>query len=168
MLFAHEIFAFMSPALALEIIEQLHQDEKDVYRAILGSVCEVRKVRPVFLEHKPRTERHKAIVESLCRPKLEPAAVTVLQTWLMKKQVAVLANFLDAMGIKHENGAVEELPKEVADETLKAAVEGLLAKHPRETVAVYLRALNDLSQANWPNLGQMLESDPRLQLGDGG
>jgi hypothetical protein len=165
MLAAHEIFAFISAGLATEIVEQLHVADKGAYRSILNAVAEARHVRPVFLERKPRPERHKAIVESLGRLRLETVAITALQTWLMKKQTAMLADFLDALGIKHDKGAVEELPKSVEDEKLRAAVEGLLVKHPHEKVAVYLRAFNDLSQANWPNLAQMLESDPRLQLG---
>jgi hypothetical protein len=54
----------------------------------------------------------------------------------------------------------------VDDAKLKAAVEGLLAKHPPEAVAVYLLAFNDMNEANWPNLKAMLESDTRLQLGN--
>jgi hypothetical protein len=44
-------------------------------------------------------------------------------------------------------------------------VDGLLAKHPPEAVAVYLNAFNDMNEANWTNLKAMLESDTRLQLG---
>lgn len=165
MLAAHEIFGFMSPALATEIVEQLHAADRDAYRALLAAVAESRHVRPIFLEHKPRAEQHNTVVESLSRTRLEAAAITALQTWLLKQQTAMLTEFLDALGIKHDKGAVEELPKEMADDKLKPAVEALLAKNAPEKVAVYLRAFNDLSQANWPNLGKMLEEDPRLQLG---
>jgi len=41
----------------------------------------------------------------------------------------------------------------------------LLAKHPPETVAVYLNCFNDMNMAGWANLKTMLESDSRLQLG---
>jgi NADPH-dependent 7-cyano-7-deazaguanine reductase QueF-like protein len=41
----------------------------------------------------------------------------------------------------------------------------LLAKYPPEAVAVYLNAFNDMNQANWANLKNILESDSRLQLG---
>ena len=165
MLAAHEIFAFMSPALAMEIIEQFHSTDKAIYRTILNSVAEARHVRPIFLERKPRPDRHKAMVESLGRLHLETVAITTLQTWLMKNQTAMLTDFLDALAIKHEKGAVEDLPKSIEDDKLRAAMEGLLAKYPNEKVAVYLRAFNDLSQANWPNLASLLESEPRLQLG---
>lgn len=165
MLAAHEIFGFMSPALATEIVDQLHTSDKEAYRALMASVAQARHVRPVFLARKPRAEQHKALVESLTKPWLETAALTTLQNWLTKHQTAMLTDFLDSLGIKHDKGVVEELPKEMPDEKLKPAVEGLLSKYPHEKVAVYLRAFNSLNQANWPNLDKMLESDPRLQLG---
>jgi len=51
------------------------------------------------------------------------------------------------------------------DVKLKSAIETLLAKYPPEAVAVYLNAFNDMNEANWANLKSILESDPRLQLG---
>src|SRR5512137_2092141 len=115
MLAAHEIFAFMSPALATEIIEKFHSTDKETYRSILNSVAEARHVRPVFLERIPRPECHKAMVESLGRPRLEAVAITTLQTWLIKHETAMLTDYLDALGIKHDKGAVEELPKSAED-----------------------------------------------------
>jgi hypothetical protein len=165
MLAAHEMFAFMSPALAREIVEYLHLQERDAYRSTLNAVADLRRVRPVFFERKPRAEQHLAIIESLSRPKLELNAIAALQTWLMKSQSALLADFLNALEIKHENGAVDDLPPTMDDAKLTAAIEGILAKHPAERVALYLRAFNDLSKANWENLGKLLETDPRLQLG---
>ena len=165
MLAAHEIFGFMSPALALEIIDHLHTSDRDTYRALLAAVSDFRRVRPIFLERKPRVDQHKALVESLTKPKLELNAVAALQTWLMKNQKAMLVDFLNALEIKHEEGAVDDLPEKMEDAKLTGAVEGLLANYPHEKVAIYLRAFNDLSNANWDNLAKMLDEDKRLQLG---
>ena len=165
MLAAHEMFAFMSPGLAREIVEFLHKQEREAYRTTLNAVAELRRVRPVFLERKPRADQHAAIIESLSRPKLELSAIAALQTWLMKSQAGLLTDFLNALEIKHDNGTVDELPPTMDDAKLTAAVEGVLTKHPAEKVGLYLRAFNDLSKANWENLAKLLESDARLQLG---
>jgi hypothetical protein len=165
MLTAHEIIGFMSPKLALEIIEQTHQSEKAVYRTILNTVAEVKKVRPIFLEHKPRAERNQELLSMLVKPRLELMAVTLLQTWLLKNQAPMLADFLNALAIPHQNGAVENLPETMDDAKLKPAVDLLLSKYPREHVGVYLRVFNDLNEAKWPTLAEMLDKDPRLQLG---
>ena len=60
---------------------------------------------------------------------------------------------------------MESLPEAVDDAKLKAAVDGLLAKHPPEAVIVYLNAFNEMNEANWASLRDLLEKDPRLQLG---
>jgi hypothetical protein len=166
MLTAHEMFGFMSPALAAEIVEFSHESDKPLYRATLAAVAEMRKVRPVFLERQPRPQRTAALLASLARPALEPAAGNLIRGWLVNKQSAMLAQFLDALEIKHEKGVVEDLPATVDDAKLRAAVDGLLAKHTQEVVAVYLLAFHEMNQANWPNLKSMLETEPRLQLGN--
>lgn len=165
MLTAHEIFVFMPQPLALEIIDTLHTTQKEIYRAALATVAESRKVRVLFLERKPRSEQHKDIFASVCKPGLDALALNLLQAWLLKSQSAMLADFLNALGVKHDQGLVEELPATMPDEKLKPAIEAVLAKHPHQKVAVYLRAFNDLNETNWPNLAEMLDKDARLQLG---
>ena len=165
MLTAHEIFGFMSPALAVEIVDHLHTSEKEVYRAALQAVAEAKKVRPLFLERKAKSDRHREMAEALAKPRLDFVALNALQTWLLKKQTALLVDFLDTLGIPHKNGVVDDLPTTVPEDKLKATVDQLLARHPREHVAVYLRAFNDLNEAGWPVLGEMLDRDERLQLG---
>ena len=165
MLTCHELFGFMTPALAGEILNFAFEEDKDLYRAALNAVAESRKVRPVFLERQPRTQRHAGMLAAFTRPAMEQIAGNLLRSWLVKKQKAMLIDFMDWLGFTHEQGAVEDLPESVDDEKLKTAVDALLVKHPPEAVAVYLNAFNDMNSANWPNLKTMLETDPRLQLG---
>lgn len=165
MLKSHELFGFMSPALANEIITFADESEKPTYKATLSAVANARHLRPVFLERQPRPQRHATMLATLNRPALDLAAGTLIRAWLVKKHKALLVDFLDALGIEHKEGVVEDLPATMDDAKLKAAVEALLAKHPPEVVAVYLNAFNDMNEANWTNLKTMLESDARLQLG---
>ena len=166
MLTSHEMFGFMSSALAGEILAFTFESDKPLYRTALNAVAEIRKVRPVFLERQPKTQRHATMLTVISRPAMEVVASSLIRNWLVKKENAMLVEFLDALEIPHEKGVVENLPSAADDAKLKAAVEGLLAKHPPETVAVYLLAFNDMNEANWPNLKAMLESDTRLQLGN--
>ena len=155
----------MSPSLADEIVTFTHETDKPVYKATLAAVAQARHVRPVFLERQPRPQQHAEIIASLARPALEAAAGGLIRAWLVKKHEAMLVDFLNALGIKNEKGVVDDLPKEMDDAKLKSAIEILLAKHPPETVAVYLNAFNDMNEAHWANLKTLLESDARLQLG---
>jgi len=165
MLTPHELFGFMSPALANEILAFAHEADKPLYRATVAAVAQLRKVRPIFLERQPRVQRDAAVVAALARPALDAITGNLIRSWLVKKHGAMLAEFLDHLGIKHEAGVVEGLPDAVEDAQVVSAVELLLSKHPAETVAVYLNAFRDMNDVAWPALKRVLETDSRLQLG---
>ena len=105
------------------------------------------------------------MVATLSKPALEVVAANLIRTWLLKKYNGMLVDFLDALGIPHKEGVVEDLPASVEDDKLRAAVDAGLAKYPPEVVAVYLNAFSDINDVEWPNLKTMLETDKRLQLG---
>src|SRR5438876_11328843 len=107
---SHELFAAMPPALVSEILEYHFAHDKKLYRAALEAVAQARKVRAVFLERQPRHERHATVAAALTRPGLELAADSLLRNWLLKKYTPLLTDFLDALKITHEKGAVENLP----------------------------------------------------------
>ena len=161
---SHELFAAIPQSLALEILEYTLANDKLLYRGALDAVAQARKVRGVFLERQPRTERHNLMIASLGRPALNLAADSLIRNWLLKKHTALLTDFLDALKIPHEKGAVENLPASVDDALLQSAIESLLAKYAPEIVALYLQAFNDLNEAKWTNLEMALANDPRLKL----
>ena len=165
MLTAHELLGFMPPELSAEILEYAHQSQKELYKATLAAVAQARKVRPVFLQRQPRAERHVTMLSALTRPAMEPAAGGLVRGWLLKRHTALLADFLDALGVPHKDGIVEDLPETMDDTKLRAAVDTVLAKHPPEVVIVYLHAFYEMNQAHWPNLKALLETEPRLQFG---
>jgi hypothetical protein len=165
MLSAYELFGFMSPALANEIVESTFTHNKELYKTTLAAVAEARKVRPVFLQRKPRVDRHKDMIDMLGRPRMNVAAATLIRGWLMKSETALLSDFLNTLGIEHKEGAVDDLPGAVDDEKLNAAIQFLLDKHPAEKVAVYLNAFAEMNEVDWPNLKTALDAESRLQLG---
>jgi len=165
MLSSHELFGFMSPALANDILGYIFESDKPTYKATMNAVAEARKLRPVFLERQPRLQRHALMMASLSKPGSEMIAASLLRAWLMQKQNAMLVDFLNALSLPHDKGVVENLPPSVPDDQLKAAVDLLLSKYPAETVALYLNAFNGMNEAHWDNLKAMLETDSRLQLG---
>lgn len=164
MMTCHELLGFMSPPLANEIIEFAFATDKKLYRATMDAVAEAMKLRPVFLERKPRAERHVHMLSMLTRPRFEAVSANLVRGWLVQGQPAMLGDFLDALGVPHQKGVVESFPATVDDAKLKAAVALLLEKHPREKVIVYLNAFCSMNEVQWPNLEALIESDARLQL----
>ena len=106
------------------------------------------------------------MLASLARPGLEMITANLIRTWLLKKYKDMLCDFLDALGISHKDGVVEDLPQTIDDAKLNTAVDKLLGKYQREVVAVYLHAFQEMNEVQWPNLKSLLESDKRLELGE--
>jgi len=161
----HRMFGALSPALASEILEFTFANDKPLYRATIEAVAQSRKLRPVFLERQPRAERHAGLISTLGRPTLGLAGDTLIRNWLVKQQTALLTDFLDALNIPHEKGVLQDVPPSVDDAALQSAIEGLLARHPREIVALYLHAFQQMNEGGWANLDAHLQTDPRLRLG---
>lgn len=161
----HAIFSQMTPDLAFQIFGFLFEKEKPLYKATLEALAKKRNLRPVFVERKPRNERFLWMKDSLARPVNDGVAAHLLQVWLVAAQAPLLCDFLDALGIAHdENGTVEELPPAPAKEKIEAAIEALLAKHEADVVAVYLHTFQALHEnGGWPTLGETLEADARLK-----
>ena len=164
MMTLNEIIGFISPELANEILDDVFQDDKALYKAISAETAATLKLRPVFFEQKPRRERNKIILDLLTRPRMQNTAATLLRGWLVKTESQMLADFLDELGVAHKNGVVEDFPETVDESKLNAAVDKLLEKYPHEKVLVYLNSFSAMNDAPWEPLTRRLQEDKRLQL----
>lgn len=160
----YQMFAALSPELATQILEDLFVVHKELYNTALAMSAQSLKVRPIFLQRQPRPVRNRRMITALTHADMNIITGNVIGGWLLKTQVALLGDFLDALKIPHEKGVVENLPKTVDDATLNAAIDGLLAKYPQEVTTLYLQAFHEINDADWPNLTLLLRDDIRLQL----
>jgi hypothetical protein len=139
--------------------------EKPVYKAMIQNIASRRKLRPIFIERKPKSERHIWLQQALSLKGSDDLAIQLLQIWLLGAYREMICDFLDLLGIKHDGkGVVDDLPPEPAREALTEAITKLLEKHPREVVAVYLHAFQAMDDTGWSTLGEVLSADPRIFL----
>jgi hypothetical protein len=161
----HEIFTRMPPPASAQLFAYIGDNEKALMKATIETLCRQRKLRPVFIERKPKVERIAWLREALGRKQNEAVAANLLQIWLVGAQSAMLCEFLDGLGIVHdEHGTIEELPPAPPKEKLKQVVDGLLGKHDPAIVAVYLHAFQATDEKGWDTLKDLLAEDPRLRL----
>ena len=163
---SYEIFGRCSSQLANEIFGYLQEKEKPVYRAVIQNLANQRKLRPVFIERKPKPERHVWLQQALARKPADDLATQVLQIWLLGGQQPLICEFLDTLEIKHDGkGVVDQLPAEPELPKLQAAIDLILQDHSPETVTIYLHIFRMMDDADWKHLGVILDSDGRLALG---
>jgi hypothetical protein len=164
MLTFHELIGFMSPKMANRILEDTQANNREVYRALVASMAQAQKMRPVFIGRQPKERRHKSFVQMLSRAGSEEHAGNLIRGWLFKEHKDVLTGFLGKLGIEHEEGMVNDLPESISDDALNGAVNLLIEKYDQELVAVYLTAFNASNENRWGNLDTLLAEDERLQF----
>ena len=162
---AHEIYQRISPALNESLLSALFASDKPAYKATLTALGNQRKLRPIYLERKPRAERHTWMQQAMGQKVSDEIALNLLQFWLLTSQQPMLTDFLDGLGISHDGkGAVEEMPESPDREKLSSAIDTLLAKYPHENVAVYLQTFQSMNDPIWAPLDDILATDERLRL----
>ncbi|MEQ1862058.1 MAG: hypothetical protein ABMA13_19240 [Chthoniobacteraceae bacterium] len=162
----HEIVARLSPALAEQFFAFLQAQERKLYRATIDTLAKQRNFRPVFIERMPMPKRHALMNDMLGRAQNNAISAHLLQIWFVGGHAELLCDFLDALGIKHdEKGTIEELPPAPDKATLGKAIDETMAKHDPGLVAAYLHAFQALDDTGgWSSLEELLAGDERLKL----
>lgn len=153
----------MAAAQAGDVFQWFHDSDRPGYRTCIGLLAGRRKLRPVFVERKPRDERHAWMKDALSRPANADFAAEILQGWILGAHAKMVLEFLDGLKIEHDGkGLIEALPSEPPAVDLNRAVEGLLANHPAGAVMIYLNLFVGMDLSDWPTLKVLVASDPRL------
>src|SRR3984893_2528160 len=161
----YEIFSKISPELTNEIFAYLLEFEKPVYKAMIQNIASRRKLRPVFIERKPKNERHLWLQQALSLKNADDIAMQLLQIWLLGAQREMICEFLDSLGIEHDGkGVVENLPAAPSRERLNDTITKLLEKRSPEVVTVYLHAFQAMDETGWAVLDDALATDSRVAL----
>ena len=89
----------------------------------------------------------------------DPVAARALVHYHLERQRPMMAAFLDALGIAHEDGLIsEESVSKPEAAKLRAAVAQLATAYPADDVAVYLSTLVSQDPETWGELAELPET----------
>ena len=156
----------MTPATSQAITGWLRETEKAVFSSALASLAAQRKLRPIFVTRKTRSEQIAWMAEQLKSKLNEAIGENLLQIWLMKGRPSMLISFLNSLGVPHDgNGGIEgDIPSTLEPAKVKAGALALLEAHPAEEVAIYLNLFQLQQAGGWSELAEVINSEPRLQF----
>ena len=151
----------------MKVIEQLKALSEDKFLAMYEALAqnglgpldaEVAKAvhfRPQAIRKLPmprRARKAKAILISTSNAEL---CYELFGTYLIKDHKELVTEFLDATGVEHEEGMIEDLDNNKPDAAkVPAAVKSLEDKFDAEDVTVYLA----LCAEQWPDVGALDEA----------
>jgi len=148
----------MTPEQRLRAAKAFWQDEQaadDHVQAVL-IIAQQKKFRPktvVSLDDE-RKARHLASLVSLP----DTLAARALVVYHLSEQRAMMGGFLDALGIAHENGLIQEDDVKPASEKVAPAVAQIAGQFPREDVTLYLNTLICQDPDTWKDVAPALHA----------
>ncbi len=134
------------------------EDEHGLDQQVEVIVTLARKLnfRPKSLQQLPAERRIKMLAGMA--DVSEPVATRALIGYHLMSERPLMAAFLDAVGIEHDNGLIttEEVPAP-APEKLAAGVAAIKAAFPAEDVRLYLHTLVVLDGDTWGALDEQID-----------
>jgi hypothetical protein len=155
----YQIFATMSPARAQEVFHAIHDKAPGALIQALGAACGALRVRPVFLQKLPFEKRVEAIRKTLARVAGNQLAEEMLAVYFLHVRKELLIEWLDLVGVKHEDGALEsEQPAEPERAALIDSVAKFRAGDGPADRELLLQAFAAQSAVEWPTLLELLHA----------
>ncbi len=119
-----------------------------------GEVAKLMKFRPQAIRKLAMSIRAKKARALLVSRTNTEMAYEIFGTYLLKDHRDLVTGFLDATGVRHENGMIEDLEGNPPDAAkLKAALVELDKKFAPDDVTLYLA----MCAEQWPNLNALDE-----------
>ncbi len=155
---SNEIFARMSTDQAAAFLDEVKREALPVARLALGAAAQAFRLRPEFLKRQPKLRQAEWMRKALGRTVGAPLAEEVLASYFLEHHLGLLKEWLDLVGIEHEEGQIksETLPSP-GKEVIEAAVAKFrTAGDQPERRELLLRAFAAQSAVDWPELEGMI------------
>ncbi len=157
---AYQVFARMTPERAHALLEGLRKEAPAIYSQALGAASVWLKARPQFVMKQRPPQRAKLVRQALSRVATNVVAEEVLAAYFLQVKKALLIEWLDGLGLAHDEGALEaDAPPEPARDALEKAVVAFRKPEEAEDRELLLHAFAAQSAIDWPELERLLGSE---------
>jgi len=141
--------------------EAFWRDEtgKEEQAQAIGAIAQRLKFRVKSAAVLPTPRKIQYLLDLIVVP--EPVAARLLTSYHVEHQRPMMAAFLNALEVKHDNGMMDEETVIPADpDKIRAAVKTIAASFPPDDVALYLSTLSWQDPATWSALPELPETRP--------
>lgn len=143
----HRLLTELTPERFAVIYEALPDDMSAAFDPVIAKVLHARLPK---IRRTPVAMRAKALRAFLMRERDDDVAGDIVRAYLLGPRLTLVTDFLDATGVKHEKGEVEE-GSDPDGGRVATTVESLLEDHDREDVALYIT----IAAQQWPDIEEL-------------
>lgn len=152
-----QVFAAMTPQEAEGMMRVLSKEAPAMFRQAVDAAALSIKARPVYLRRQPFEKRAAAVRRSLARVSANAVADELLAIYFLECRKPLLLEWLDLLGLAHEDGTLEEdAPAQPAESELVTAVEKYRSAGDEPDRELLLRAFAAQGAIEWPDLDALL------------
>lgn len=132
---------------------------KDVLPRVIQELAGALKFREAFLKRLPIGERARQLRRLADSPTLRHVCDDLLRSWIVRRKTEMLICFVEAQGLKHSNGILDDSVTPTELKSVKKGVLAVLAKFPRREVALYMGVMLTAGGDFWVGLPEAIEAD---------
>jgi hypothetical protein len=157
---SHEVFARMTPARAEAFLAEIRTEAPSVSQMALAAASGAFKLRPAFLKRQSPAKQAEWMRKALARGAMAAVAEEILAEYFLGHHKALLVEWLDAVGLAHEEGVLQANSPPPPDAGLlrKAFATFANGENP-ERRRLLLAAFAAQSAIDWPELEALLAED---------
>jgi hypothetical protein len=155
---AYQVFASMTPERSTDIMRVLREKAPAMFHNSVAIAAASFKMRPVYLKAQPLEKRADVVRRALARVTTNAIAEEMLAVYFLECRKPLLIEWLDTLGIKHEEGTLaDDAPAEPDAAVLRAAVEKFRSAGDDADRELLLQAFAAQSAIEWPALEALLK-----------
>ena len=156
---SYQIFAAMSPDRAVAVMSGLSENAPQMFKQALLAASASMNARPTYLQRQPFEKQVAAVRRALSRVAANGVAEEILAVYFLECRKVLLLEWLDLLGIKHEDGILEtDSPAAPGKAELEKARNTFCGIDGDGDRSLLLQAFAAQSAIDWPDLDALLES----------
>ncbi|MGB0618243.1 MAG: hypothetical protein ACPGVZ_02135 [Myxococcota bacterium] len=153
----HQIIGAMSAEDFEKIMGAIEAESPEALQSTTIAAAQVLKFRPKFLLKQPPAKRRSSIKGALSRVTAASLAEEFLAVYFLKCRLPLLTEWLDLMGLEHEEGILTQEEIATPEEAdLKKKVETFLSGDDPSERELMLKVFNAQTAIEWPALDALL------------
>lgn len=154
-----EVFGEMPQEQARQVLQEIREKAPAAFQQALLLACGAMRTRPVYMRRLPFEKQADAVRRGLARVASNGVAEEMLAVYFLECHRPLLVEWLDAIGLAHEDGVLkDERPASPDEAKLREAAERYLGGAEPERRRLCLRAFCAQEPIEWPVLDAILDA----------
>ena len=155
---SYQVFAAMIPDHANDVMGRLAEHSPRVFSQAVIAASASMNARPVYLQRQPFEKRSQAVRRALSRVAANDLAEEMLAVYFLECRKELLIEWLDILGIEHEDGTLKEsVPTAPKKTALVKALKEYCGKDKDADRKLLVSAFAAQSAIDWPDLEALIQ-----------